>query len=575
MDRNTNRSGPPPPASNEQINGYLRDLLRDYNDRDVEAINRHITTLRDAAEQKDDDVVRTLFGGSVAKHTFVNGLSDVDVLFTVNDSAMSGRQPQGIIQDMEHLFRRRLPNTKISSGDMAVTVAFSDGVEIQVLPAIRTKSGVRIADPERGGWSNVLHPERFAKKLTEVNQANRGQVIPVIKLAKPLAEQVIPNTDEQIKGYHMESLAIEAFSSYQGPYDLRSMLIRFCDAAASAVLHPITDSTGQSRFVDEYMGKSESSQRRRAANHLKTMAQKLNACKSAADVADLFGDSNSGGNSENGGRPPKQPNGGNPPRGNARDAAVGAAPATLIAPQRTFTPPSPYATQSLPLRVAARGRKEYDLTPISALNAAWLRCNQPGMRYDAKSGIIAGTFALRASWDPETGRLTANPWHPVNPVIEGEYQLKILLRYDSRDAGGIPNRYPPVLETGGRTLELAIARGLPLADLHMYADGECCLGFYPAAPDAGGWNLPQFFEVDITAWLYRLAYVERYGLERARWELWPEYDHRYGPNQYLAYLRRIAGSAVSSDAACFCGSGAQYAQCHQPAILQCRADGML
>ena len=215
------------------------------------------------------------------------------------------------------------------------------------------------------------------------------------------------------------------------------------------------------------------------------------------------------------------------------------------------------------------------MTPLSALNAAWLRSNQPGMRYDAKSGIIAGTFALRASWDPEMGRLIANPWHPANPVIEDEYQLKILLRYNVRNAGGIPNRYPPVFETGGRTLGLAIARSLPLADLHMYPDKECCLGFYPAAPDADGWNLPQFFEVDITAWLYRLAYVERFGLERARRELWPEYDHWYGPDQYLNQLRRIAGNAVSSDAACFCGSGVQYAQCHQLAISQCRADGLI
>lgn len=574
MDRSTNRSGQQSPASNDQINGYLRDLLRGYNDRDVAAINRHIKTLRDAAERKDDDVVRTLFGGSVAKHTFVNGLSDVDVLFTVNDSGMSGREPQGIIQYMEQLFRQRLPNTKISSGDMAVTVTFSDGVEIQILPAVRTKSGVRIADPEHGGWSNVLHPERFAKKLTDVNQANRGQVIPTIKLAKSLAAQIIQSGQEQISGYHMESLGIEAFAGYQGPYDLLSMLICFCDAAAKAVLHPITDSTGQSRSVDEYMGKADSRQRRRAANHFETMAQKLNACKSTADVADLFGDSNSR-SSESDGRPPKQPGGGNPPRGNARNAAAGAAPATLIAPQRTFAPPSPYATQSLPLRAATRGRKEYDLTPISALNAAWLGSNQPGMRYDAKSGIIAGTFALRASWDPEKGRLTANPWHPANPVIEDEYQLKILLRYDARDASGVPNRYPPVFETGGRTLELAIARGLSLADLHMYLDKECCLGFYPAAPDADGWNLPQFFEVDITAWLYRLAYVERFGLGLARRELWPEYDHRYGPNQYLAYLRRIAGNALSSDAACFCGSGVQHDQCHQPAISQCRVDGLL
>lgn len=564
------------PGGNDEINGCLRNLLRDYNDRDTEAISRHIKNLRDATERADDDVVRTLFGGSVAKHTFVDGLSDVDVLFIVNDSGMSGQQPRDIIQDMERLFRQRLPNTKISSGDMAVTVTYSDGIEIQVLPAIRTQSGgVRIADPERGRWSNVLHPERFAKKLTEVNQASGKQVIPTVKLAKSLAAQVIPSAEEQIKGYHMESLGIEAFIGYPGPYDLRSMLGRFCDAAANAVLQPITDSTGQSRHVDEYMGPANSRQRQRAAQHFKDMAQRLNSCKSASDVADLFGESNSGGNNDNGGRPPKRPDSGNPPRGNARNAAAGSGPVALTASPRTFSPPSPYATQSLPMRKAVRWRSEYDLTPLSASNVAWLSSNQPGMRYDEKGGVIAGTFALRASWDPDSGRLTTNPWHPANPVIEDEYQLEIRLRYDARNAGGVLNRCPPVFETGYKTRLLSIARRLPLADLHMYPDGECCLGFNPVAPSAGEWDLPKFFEVDLTAWLYRLAYVERCGLERARQKLWPEYDHQYGPNQYLAQLRHIASSTASDDAACPCGSGVSRAQCHQPAIMQCRADGLM
>ena len=250
---------------------------------------RHINTLRGALERNDGDVITTLFGGSVAKHTFVDGLSDVDVLFIVNNSSLSGQPPDAAIQYMRDLFLQRLPRTEITAGDMAVTVKFADGIEIQVLPAIRTKSGVRIANPERGGWSNVVNPDRFAQKLTKINRANRRQAIPVIKLAKALAAQVIQREQYRISGYHMESLGIEAFASYQGPYDLRSMLGHFLGAAAVAVLHPIADSTGQSRNVDEYMGSDDSRKRQWAARRFKDMAQRLDDCKSAADVAALFG----------------------------------------------------------------------------------------------------------------------------------------------------------------------------------------------------------------------------------------------------------------------------------------------
>ena len=115
----------------------------------------------------------TRFGGSISRHTYVDGLSDVDVLLTVNDSSLSGQAPRVVIQKMAELIQKRMPQTKVSKGDLAVTVKYSDNHEIQVLPAIRTKSGVRIANPSRNQWSGVLHPERFAQKLIPV-QANEA-----------------------------------------------------------------------------------------------------------------------------------------------------------------------------------------------------------------------------------------------------------------------------------------------------------------------------------------------------------------------------------------------------------------
>ena len=51
--------------------------------------------------------------------------------------------------------------------------------------------------PTTIGFVSVLHPERFAQKLTQVNQANRGQVIPAIKLTKALAHRLITQRSRQ------------------------------------------------------------------------------------------------------------------------------------------------------------------------------------------------------------------------------------------------------------------------------------------------------------------------------------------------------------------------------------------
>ncbi len=274
--------------SDADINRCLRELLREYNEQEREAINRHLDVLRDSLELKDDDVIRFVLGGSQSKHTAVNGLSDVDALAIINDSSLSGQSPEAIIRQMAERIRQRLPQTSVSTGNLAVTIKYSDGIEIQILPAIRTKSGVRIADPGTNQWSNVVHPERFAQKLTQVNQANGGRVIPTVKLMKGLANQEIRSDRDQIAGYHMESLAIEAFRNYQGTKDLNSMVRRFADFSSRAVLQPIVDPAGQSRYVDGYLGPANSPQRQRAAKAFQGMLNKFDACKTESELKKLF-----------------------------------------------------------------------------------------------------------------------------------------------------------------------------------------------------------------------------------------------------------------------------------------------
>ena len=135
------------PSRPEDINARLRDQLKAYNDRDTEAIQRHIRALRDALEQDVDDVIRPLYGGSVSRHTYVDGLSDIDVLMVINDSTLSGQSPKVAIQHMADLIRRRMPNSNVSVGKLAVTIKYADGTDMQLLPATRTRSGIQIAEP--------------------------------------------------------------------------------------------------------------------------------------------------------------------------------------------------------------------------------------------------------------------------------------------------------------------------------------------------------------------------------------------------------------------------------------------
>ena len=276
----------------DEFNQYCEDLLVRYNRRNTAATARRIEDLCGFLRQQGD-VVQTMFGGSVRRGTYVNGLSDVDVLLIVNESSLVNRPPAEVIGLVRDTIGRRFHHNTVSAGDLAISVDYADGTQIQVLlqvlPAIRTRSGgVRIAEPGATSWSKVTRPDNFARKLAEINGANNGRVVPTIKLAKAIFDCYIRRQGRKITGYHMESLAIEAFTHYEGQLDPRTMLSHLFGNSIKTVMTPIVDSTGQSRFVDEYLGSARSKSRQRASTYFGQMRARVNSSRTPRELDSLF-----------------------------------------------------------------------------------------------------------------------------------------------------------------------------------------------------------------------------------------------------------------------------------------------
>ena len=275
-------------TSDDNFNKYCEAFLAKYTRKNTQTVTRRLENLCEFLRQKGK-VVQTMFGGSVRKGTFVTGLSDVDALLIVNQSSLVNQSPAKVIEYLRDTIQHRLRQNTVSAGNLAVTVSYSDGTEIQILPAIRTNTGgVRIAEPGSSKWSNVARPDDFAKKLARVNTARDGRVVPVIKLAKAMADCFITRPKRKISGYHMESLAIDAFKGYQGPLDPKTMLIHLMGHSMDEVMSPITDSTGQSRYVDEYLGPAKSKLRKGASTQFGQMRGKVESCRTKADFDKLF-----------------------------------------------------------------------------------------------------------------------------------------------------------------------------------------------------------------------------------------------------------------------------------------------
>lgn len=247
-------------------------VLGKYNSRDTEAINTHLQQIK-AALGKDieEGEIRTNLGGSLSRRTHLNGISDVDVLVILNDTELSSLTPAELLEYFRKRLKERFPNTEIKQGDTAVTVSFND-VEIQLLPALKFKSGVKI--PDAGEWSEIVKPKEFAQSLTALNEKFSKRLIPSIKLAKGILYK-LPEK-HRLTGYHIESLANDIFGSIPPAILTNKEILKiFFAESAKRIKEPITDLSGQSKTVDDYLGGKDSLKRGIVANYLQRISNKM------------------------------------------------------------------------------------------------------------------------------------------------------------------------------------------------------------------------------------------------------------------------------------------------------------
>ncbi len=90
-----------------KVSGALNDLLARYNDRDVDLITNRIQDLKQILEDETETSVDLLFGGSVAKHTYVDGLSDIDALVILKDPKLAQSAPGEVLDYFQSLLMKK------------------------------------------------------------------------------------------------------------------------------------------------------------------------------------------------------------------------------------------------------------------------------------------------------------------------------------------------------------------------------------------------------------------------------------------------------------------------------------
>lgn len=254
-----------------RVNDFLSSKLTEFNSRDRKAINRHLAEIKKALEKELEGSVDLLFGGSTARHTALNGFSDVDSLVILDSCELADGTPNAAKEYFARRLQERFPNTEITQGTLAVTVNFSDA-EIQLLPAVSCEKHVRISDSSGHQWAEI-RPREFSNALTRTNKQAEQLVVPVIKLAKGIIYSLPEKY--RVSGYHAEALAVEIFRNYRGEFTPKAMLQHYFSEASTRVRQPIRDRSGQSIHVDDSLGASNSLERKMISDAFERVSRRM------------------------------------------------------------------------------------------------------------------------------------------------------------------------------------------------------------------------------------------------------------------------------------------------------------
>lgn len=193
----------------------------------------------------------------------------------------------------------------------------------------------------------------------------------------------------------------------------------------------------------------------------------------------------------------------------------------------------------------------------------WLESVHPSLQYHRRAQQITGELDFCASYDVLSRKLQIEGGERDDSIRESNHAIcdvfEIEIRLDPKSTDP-KNGWPIVYEVGGRLRSIAEKRAIEPRDLHLYEDGACCLGIR----DSRERNLTphRFLQDLVIPFFYRLSYVDRFGLEAARRDLWGEYSHgEDGIREHEQEMVDIARRNTGRNASCPCGSGMKYKRC--------------
>ena len=157
--------------------------------------------------------LNTLQVGSYGRHTAINGISDLDMLYMLPPSEWDRYKDKGrqsaLLQEVKKAIKLRYPNTDIRGDGQVVVVSFSNHV-VEILPVFELDDrSFKYPDTNNGGSWKITKPHSEIKAMKDLNNEKNPNLRRLCKMIRAWKNQHGVN----MSGMLIDTLVYNFFNS--------------------------------------------------------------------------------------------------------------------------------------------------------------------------------------------------------------------------------------------------------------------------------------------------------------------------------------------------------------------------
>ncbi len=157
-----------------------------------------------------NDTAHSLYAGSYGRNTAID-TSDIDILVELPSNLfdrynnLSGNSQSRLLQAVRNAILIAYPRSEVRADGQVVKIAFSDGMDIEIVPAFKSLDGsYRYPDSNTGGSWKSTNPKVEQDAMALKNRSSNGLLYDTCKHIRFLR-------DNYFSSYHLSGIVIDSF----------------------------------------------------------------------------------------------------------------------------------------------------------------------------------------------------------------------------------------------------------------------------------------------------------------------------------------------------------------------------